>query len=210
MKFLISSSILIFLGYCKKSNTTHLQEFKNASSVSDKVMNNLDEFNFFISVLEKDQNNRPSSFKIEIIKNSKNFQNITYNPSAWPVIKDSLALTRANYFANDTIINDGVEHFHDFIIADFNFDGLEDFAILYDFGGNGGPSYSYFFQNEKGEFLSNKEFPLNEGPFPKIINKADKTLVIKRPKGCCKTNTTVFQLQKNNWKIISTTDEAME
>ncbi|AKK72656.1 hypothetical protein OK18_08500 [Chryseobacterium gallinarum] len=78
------------------------------------------------------------------------------------------------------------------------------------FGGNGGPSYSYFFQNEKGEFLSNKEFPLNEGPFPKIINKADKTLVIQRPKGCCKTNTTVFQLQKNNWKIISTTDEAME
>ncbi|AKK72655.1 hypothetical protein OK18_08495 [Chryseobacterium gallinarum] len=83
--------------------------------------------------VEKDQNNRPSSLKIEIIKNSKNFQNITYNPSTWPVIKDSLALTRANYFANDAVINEGVEHFHDFITADFNFDGREDFAILYDF-----------------------------------------------------------------------------
>ncbi|RZJ60035.1 MAG: hypothetical protein EOO58_03400, partial [Hymenobacter sp.] len=40
----------------------------------------------------------------------------------------------------------------DLIVADFNFDGREDFAAKNDSGGNRGPTYKYYIQNSAGSF----------------------------------------------------------
>lgn len=122
-----------------------------------------------------------------------------------------MSVKRINYFSSDKKIKEGVENYHDFIIADFNFDNLEDFAILYDFGGNGGPLYSYYFQDKKDDtFKTEKQFPLNEGPFPKNIDRNNNTLTISGPRGCCKVSTTIFQLKDNKWDVLSSKEEDMK
>src|SRR5579862_3449625 len=42
--------------------------------------------------------------------------------------------------------------FGDLIVVDFNFDGREDVALKTDGGGNGGPYYTFYRQDEKGHF----------------------------------------------------------
>ena len=64
----------------------------------------------------------------------------------------------------------------DFIVADFNFDGKDDFAIKYDSGGNAGSIYVFYIQQDnmlfkKDIFLSNHvEF------FPIDIDSKSKTV----------------------------------
>ena len=66
--------------------------------------------------------------------------------------------------------------FGSIIVADFNFDGKEDFALKNDSGGNSGPTYSFFLQNQNGKFI--KDIFLSEQMefFPSILNKKNKTL----------------------------------
>ncbi|MFH6998640.1 XAC2610-related protein [Flavobacterium sp. FlaQc-57] len=42
--------------------------------------------------------------------------------------------------------------FGDLIIADFNFDNKEDFAVKNDSGGNGGPTYNFYIQDKNKNF----------------------------------------------------------
>lgn len=160
---------------------------------------------FSISILEKDANNKPIKLNIKIKKNNKIVQQIKYNPGFWSYNN----FNKISYFNTKLQIQEGIENYHNFITADFNFDNLEDFAILYDSGGNGGPIYSYYIQSKEGKFEQIRDFPLNEGPFPKKINKKDNTLTISGPIGCCKIKTTVFQLKNNKWSVIFSKDENM-
>lgn len=181
----------------------------NQSIKTDSEIENI--FQFSVSLVERDKDNRPSKLKIKVLENNKHSQDILYSPSIWSAVEDSLIINQIDYFSAPVPIREGIESYHDFIIADLNFDNLQDFAILYDIGGNAGPVYSYYFQNEKGKFNINKDFPLNHGPFPKVINKKDKTLTIKNPLGCCKISTTVFQSKENNkWETISSKEEEMK
>ncbi|MFP3590566.1 XAC2610-related protein [Chryseobacterium sp. SIMBA_038] len=181
--------------------------FKNYSKIlfNKKISSQNLNYSFSISILEKDTDNKPTTINIEIKQNNKIVQEIKYNPSFWSYID----FKPINYFNTGLQLQEGIESYHNFITADFNFDDLEDFAILYDSGGNGGPVYSYYFQNKKGEFKELKDFPLNEGSFPKEINKKDNTLTISGPIGCCKIETTIFQLKNSKWNIISSKQENM-
>jgi hypothetical protein len=67
----------------------------------------------------------------------------------------------------------------DLIVADFNFDGREDFAIKVDEGGNRGPFYSYFIQNGAGSFTLNRFLTERMVFFPNRMNKATQTLTLK-------------------------------
>jgi len=209
MNLKIGYFLMISILSCEKSN--NINELKNrVSTTSKNPIKNSDEFKFSVSILEKDSDNRPSKLKIEITKDSNHIQDIIYKPNTWVAIKDSLEITQIDYYNKNLKIQEGIEDYHDFIIADFNFDNLEDFAILYDYGGNGGPSYSYFFQNDQGQFIVNKQFPLNEGNFPKTLDKVNKTITLRIPSGCCKIKTTIFKLKKdNNWEILSSKEENM-
>jgi len=64
-----------------------------------------------------------------------------------------------------------------FIVADFNFDSREDFAVKHDSGGNGGPFYSYYIQDIKGNFALDKFLTGTMVFFPNKFNAKLKSLV---------------------------------
>lgn len=195
--------ILLLLTVSCKKNIVTAQKKDNKESERGEINKNAikNAIDFSIKVLEKDADGRPSLLKILVHHGDKNIDEITYKPNLWNGMDESNQVSRINYF-NNSNIKEGIEDFHDFIIADFNFDKLEDFAILYDIGGNSGPLYSYFFQDKNGEFKEEKTFPLNEGPFPKEIDDKNKILLIKTIIGCCKVETTSFQLKNNSWTLL--------
>lgn len=206
MKKSVMLVLLISSLSCRNHSNNDIGKELNNNSFEKKVEEDKSYFNdldFVVSLIKTDEDDRPSKFKIRITRENKTSQDIIYSPGIWPAINDSINLTRIDYFNSDNEIKEGIENYHDFIVADFNFDNLKDFAILYDYGGNGGPIYSYFFQNKDGKFTEDEKFPLNKGFFPKTMDKTNKRLTIIRPQGCCKTNTTIFQLKDNKWKIVS-------
>lgn len=60
------------------------------------------------------------------------------------------------------------------IIADLNFDGLEDIAIKNDSGGNGGPYYNFYLQDTKGHFTLSKYLTANMQSYPAEIDTNKK------------------------------------
>jgi len=145
-------------------------------------------FNFIVSGLEfeneKDKK-RPVSVLLTIVDklNSSKTQEIRFEPRSWVLFDDIPCKS--------------------FVVKDFNFDKLEDFAFIWDDGGNSGPIFSYYFQNKKGEFIEDSNFPLNHGFFPKEINPKDRTLMISGVFGCCKKYKTIYQLKEDGkWVVI--------
>ncbi|MGI4874205.1 MAG: XAC2610-related protein [Janthinobacterium lividum] len=67
----------------------------------------------------------------------------------------------------------------DLVVADFNFDGREDFAAKNDSGGNRGPFYSYFLQTSAGSFVLDKFLTERMVFFPDRITKATRTLTLQ-------------------------------
>lgn len=95
----------------------------------------------------------------------------------------------------------------DFIVADFNFDGKEDFAIKKDSGGNGGPFYFYYLQNNNSKFLMDKFLSESVEFFPIIINSRKKTLTTLVHANAYQQGKTIFKYNPKNrkWKILSKT-----
>ena len=63
---------------------------------------------------------------------------------------DSSATSFTTGFNSNRQIADN--YFGDVVVADFNFDNQDDIAIINDYGGNGGPLYSYFIQRNDKRF----------------------------------------------------------
>lgn len=73
----------------------------------------------------------------------------------------------------DVLDND----YGDLIVADFNFDCKDDFAVKMDEGGNGGPVYHYYLQNSNGSGFTSDSFLNTEVLFfPSEINNRTNTL----------------------------------
>ena len=66
--------------------------------------------------------------------------------------------------------------FGDIIIADFNFDTLEDIALKNSSGGNGGPTYNYYLQNGVGKFVLDNYLSNTMEFFPLFINKKKENI----------------------------------
>jgi hypothetical protein len=64
----------------------------------------------------------------------------------------------------------------DLIVADFNFDNKEDFAIKREEGGNGGPLYNFYIQAENTTFTLDKYLSQTMIWFPANIDKGKRTL----------------------------------
>lgn len=71
----------------------------------------------------------------------------------------------------------------DLVVADFNFDGKEDFAAKNDSGGNRGPTYNFYLQNGAGSFVLDKFLTERMGHFPDRIDKPAKTLLLESDNG---------------------------
>lgn len=186
--------------------------YLHKSRIRNVILNVFDQvsskFTFSITARKFRENSKVASEVNVYIGDKKNPDQVVhliFTPEYW--MKNDL--TAVSYL-NKTAISEGVEHYHGFIVADYNFDGLEDFAVLNYEGGNGGPLYAYFLQDRQGHFSREPAFPLQEGVFPKKIDPKTKTLTISGPVGCCSINTAVYQLKANNkWTMISSKQEKM-
>ncbi|OXA78560.1 hypothetical protein SAMN05444397_10954 [Flavobacterium aquidurense] len=80
-----------------------------------------------------------------------------------------------------TGINENAEiidnEFGDLIIADFNFDGKEDFAVKNDSGGNGGPTYNFYIQGKNKDFTLDNFLSTEMKFFPSKFITKSKQLV---------------------------------
>ncbi|KGO86597.1 hypothetical protein Q765_10255 [Flavobacterium rivuli WB 3.3-2 = DSM 21788] len=92
----------------------------------------------------------------------------------------------------------------DFIVADFNFDGKEDFAVKNDSGGNGGPFYNYYLQDTKGIFVLDSFLTNTMIYFPSIIDKKHKTLVTLVHANAVSVSESTYQFtfETGKWKEI--------
>lgn len=89
----------------------------------------------------------------------------------------------------------------DIVVADFNFDGLEDIAMLNDNGGNGGPYYNFYLQGNNQKFKKSQFLTDSVAFFPSKINPSTKTLTTYAHAGACLMEKCVFLLEKNKaWK----------
>jgi hypothetical protein len=91
-----------------------------------------------------------------------------------------------------------------FIVADFNFDGLEDFAIKSDPGGNGGPLYEYFLQAKDRKFYKSLYLSETVEFFPIEINSTKKTITTLVHANAYQKNRQIFKYNQKakNWKRI--------
>lgn len=103
-----------------------------------------------------------------------------------------------NFKADRDIVDN---HFGDLVVADFNFDGKDDIAVINDRGGNGGPLYSFFLQQENKKFLLDNFLTDSMIFFPSEINRKNKTLTTYVHVGMCGLSERVFKLngKTNTW-----------
>lgn len=96
--------------------------------------------------------------------------------------------------------------FGDIVIADFNFDGREDFAFKTEEGGNGGPIYTFYTQSDKEKFIKSAFLTNRVIFFPSVINSSNKTLTTIVHANAMGVNYNKYKLDTltNKWKFINT------
>lgn len=123
-------------------------------------------------------------------------------PWYWPSNADSLKLSRS-YFTGFNADYDDIDNYcGEIVVADFNFDGLEDFATPIDQGASNGPHYAFYIQNKKGKFELSSYLTENIIWFPTTWNKLKRSFTTEVPCGatCLMYNTYKFQSNTNSWK----------
>lgn len=103
---------------------------------------------------------------------------------------------------NDILDND----FGDIIVADFNFDGKDDFAIKTEEGGNGGPLYSFYIQTDYLKFKKDRYLTDKVVYFPSKLNSTSKTITTIVHANAMGVNHNIYKLDSltNKWKYIKT------
>lgn len=136
---------------------------------------------------EKEQKYPTSAWIIVTNKKNGKSQEIHYEPNSWTSYQD---LPCTNFF-----------------VKDFNFDGLEDFAIVWDQGG-AEKLYEYYLQDKNGNFSALASFPLQHGILAENIDLANKTITTQSIIGCCHVNINKYKLNSNTtWESSSEQQE---
>jgi hypothetical protein len=110
-----------------------------------------------------------------------------------------------SYMTNKNTKNGGHDdYFGELVVADLNFDGLEDFATYRGHGADNGAHYAYYFQNKKHRFEYNSYLTENMIWFPAKINDSLKTLTTIVPAGMFGVEYTTFKYNpaSQKWKVI--------
>ena len=162
-------------------------------------------FTFSFKTLKTNGVNRPKIIGIEITnKNTSTSQRIRYEATNW---FSNALYNGISYLGKEEEISKELEQYHTFIIADFNFDGLEDFAILRDYfvkeSVEKDPLYSFFMQGTDGKFYNCMRLFF----CPREINISEKTLVFKaldKPYSYC-----IYQLNNGTWYLKTDTGEEL-
>ncbi|SHJ03603.1 XAC2610-related protein [Flavobacterium terrae] len=166
------------------------------------------EFKYTVTEVETEEDTK-YLIKINLRdKETNKIQKIDFTPENLYNKNLNLNTSSHSYFnPNQSLIkaSEGIERYHDLIVLDYNFDGLEDFAIINYEGSNGGPQFAYFKQNSKKQFELDESFTNEIRFFPLEMNQKEKTLEFGHPSGCCQINTFIVKiLPKEKWKVIYT------
>jgi hypothetical protein len=96
-------------------------------------------------------------------------------------------------------------YFGDFVVADFNFDSKNDFAIINDIGGNGGAFYSFYIQQESKKFIFDRFLTDSMVYFPSDINSKGRILKTYVHAGVCWVGEHKYRLDATTkrWSEIS-------
>lgn len=176
----------------------------NKDEVSNVILKYSTGYNsLLIYPVKIDNNEQILETIIQIKNNNGSVQNIEFKPPYW--YKTTNLSVESFFFPKKSLIktNYGVEKYSNLVFADYNFDGLEDFAITKEEGGNGGPIYIYYFQNKIGNFEIDQYLSNEMGYFPIEINNKERTLKFSHPIDCCKISTTKIQMESNGkWSEV--------
>ena len=145
---------------CIDFNLSKIFDFE--SLLISKDQKDLGKAKIIINIFDKRKalKTQTISFESEFILKSESFKQCENNKS---------------YMA-DTYLNSNENDFGDLIVADFNFDGLEDIAIKREEGGNGGPLYNFYIQSKDQQFLLDEYLSNEMSFFPDYIDSKEKTL----------------------------------
>jgi hypothetical protein len=112
---------------------------------------------------------------------------------------DSVTSYATGYHANKTIVDN---MFGDIVVADLNFDGLDDIAVTNDGGGNGGPLYSYYLQQYNGTFERNAFLSDTMIFYPTVVDSVKSQLTTHVHAGAYGYSVNVFQYYPdiNRWE----------
>lgn len=96
-------------------------------------------------------------------------------------------------------------YFGDIVVADLNFDGKDDIAVINDGGGNSGPLYGFYTQTSNKRFVIDRFLTDSVAHFPDRIQKSKRRLITLGRAGACCAGEHIYQLDKttNQWKHIS-------
>lgn len=92
--------------------------------------------------------------------------------------------------------------FGDIIIADFNFDNREDFAVKNDSGGNGGPTYNFYIQDKNKNFILDQFLTTEMEFFPSKFILKSKRLITYVHANAYKVSENIFEYNEplTKWK----------
>ncbi len=96
------------------------------------------------------------------------------------------------------------DYMGEIVVADLNFDGLEDFATPISTGADNGPHYAFYIQNKSRQFIYNDFLAENVVWFPDEINNTAKTFTTIVNAGAYAVSHTTYQYNSKTqtWKQI--------
>mgnify|MGYP003577160154 CR=1 FL=1 len=95
-------------------------------------------------------------------------------------------------------------NYGDLVVADFNFDGKDDFAVVKESGVSDGPLYSFYIQSKAGRFSYDKYLSETVTYFPSNINPKKRTLTTYTTAGAIGVSCRIYKLNKSNkWTLVS-------
>lgn len=145
--------------------------------------------------------------KISITAKTGNVIQVIRKNPAW--LWDNEFNNCSNIRSYSTLINQNKQavdnDFGDLIVADLNFDGKDDFAIIYDSGGNSGPTYHFYIQQFNGKFQRNVFLSEEMAHFPSEINSKKMELKILTHTSANSVGERVFALnsKSDKWYLKS-------
>jgi len=96
----------------------------------------------------------------------------------------------------------------DFVVADLNFDGKEDFVINGGYSADAGPNYIFYFQDTQGHFRISHFLTDRMGSFPTHLNIEKKTLVHTYILGKYQGEKTFkYNAQTKKWRLAKWTEK---
>jgi hypothetical protein len=108
-----------------------------------------------------------------------------------------------NFNTDKQVVDDD---FGDVVVADLNFDGLDDFAVTYDHGVSNGNHYYFYFQRPNNSFYRQVFLTEEMVHFPAKIDAVNKRITTITAAGCCAVGYRTFQYnaKTNSWFLYAT------